>query len=84
VHVQHVQPSRSTEDYHMRKLKNDEPKVAEKAKGEVISTKRQSEGTKPGFMVEGATLETTILSMILRVVTRSFLSSILFGFVIFC
>ncbi|CAN1307040.1 60S ribosomal protein L21-1 [Linum perenne] len=29
-----------------------------KARGEVISTKRQPQGPKPGFMVEGATLET--------------------------
>ncbi|CAA2982678.1 60S ribosomal L21-1 [Olea europaea subsp. europaea] len=29
-----------------------------KARGEVISTKRQPKGPKPGFMVEGATLET--------------------------
>ncbi|KAK3219886.1 hypothetical protein Dsin_013856 [Dipteronia sinensis] len=42
------------------------------ARGEVISTKRHPEGSKPGFMVEGATLETvtpfhTMLLMILRV-----------------
>jgi hypothetical protein len=33
-------------------------KAEAKAKGEVISTKRKPEGPKPGFMVEGATLET--------------------------
>ncbi|MCL7041531.1 hypothetical protein MKW94_014073 [Papaver nudicaule] len=32
--------------------------VAAKARGERISTKRQPEGPKPSFMVEGATLET--------------------------
>nr|VDC65300.1 unnamed protein product [Brassica rapa] len=29
-----------------------------KARGETISTKRQPKGPKPGFMVEGMTLET--------------------------
>jgi large subunit ribosomal protein L21e len=58
VRVEHVQPSRCTEDFRLRKLKNDELKIAAKAKGEIISTKRQPEGPKPGFMVEGATLET--------------------------
>ena len=78
IHVlmEHVQPSRCTEDYHLRKLKNDELKVVEKAKGKVINTKRQLEGPKPGFVVEGVTLETTMLSMILKVVTRSFLLSL--------
>ena len=76
VHMEHVQPSRCTKDYCLRKLKNDELKVVEKAKGEVISTKRQPKGPKPGFMVEVATLETTMLSMILRVVTRPFLLSL--------
>jgi hypothetical protein len=56
----------------LRKLNNDELKVAKKAKGEVISTKRQPTGPKPGFMVEGATLETRMLSMILRVLLGLF------------
>jgi large subunit ribosomal protein L21e len=50
--VEHVQPSRCIEDYRLRKLKNNELKVAEKAKGQVISTKRQPKGPKPCFMVE--------------------------------
>ncbi|KAF2289537.1 hypothetical protein GH714_036978 [Hevea brasiliensis] len=37
---------------------NDSLKAEAKARGEVISTKRQPEGPKPGFMVEGAQLET--------------------------
>jgi large subunit ribosomal protein L21e len=53
VHVEHVMPS-----IRSRKIKNDQLKVEAKAKGEVISTKHKSEGPKPGFMVEGATLET--------------------------
>ncbi|KAF7124450.1 hypothetical protein RHSIM_Rhsim12G0127600 [Rhododendron simsii] len=58
VRVEHVQPSRCTEDFKLRKKKNDELKAEAKSRGEVISTKRQPEGPKPGFMVEGATLET--------------------------
>ncbi|KAK0585982.1 hypothetical protein LWI29_037274 [Acer saccharum] len=58
VRVEHVQPSRCTEELKLRKIKNDELKAEAKARGEVISTKRQPEGPKPGFMVEGATLET--------------------------
>lgn len=58
VRVEHVQPSRCTEEFKLRKKKNDELKADAKARGEVISTKRQPKGPKPGFMVEGATLET--------------------------
>ncbi|KAF0927912.1 hypothetical protein E2562_036889 [Oryza meyeriana var. granulata] len=58
VRVEHVQPSRCTEEFCLRKIKNDQLKADAKARGEVISTKRQPEGPKPGFMVEGATLET--------------------------
>ena len=59
VRVEHVQPSRCTEEFRLRKLKNDELKAeAKKNGGQIISTKRQPEGPKPGFMVEGATLET--------------------------
>ncbi|CAI0406601.1 unnamed protein product [Linum tenue] len=58
VRIEHVIPSRCTEELRLRKKKNDELKAAAKARGEVISTKRQPEGPKPGFMVEGATLET--------------------------
>ncbi|CAN1144360.1 60S ribosomal protein L21-1 [Linum perenne] len=58
VRIEHVIPSRCTEDLQQRKKKNDELKAAAKARGEVISTKRQPQGPKPGFMVEGATLET--------------------------
>ncbi|CAD5176317.1 unnamed protein product [Musa acuminata subsp. malaccensis] len=46
------------EDFRSRMKKNDQLKAEAKACGEVISTKRQPEGPKPGFMVEGATLET--------------------------
>lgn len=56
--VEHVLPSRCTEDFRERKKKNDQLKAEAKARGEIISTKRQPEGPKPGFMVEGATLET--------------------------
>ncbi|KAK2652367.1 hypothetical protein Ddye_012223, partial [Dipteronia dyeriana] len=56
----------------LRKIKNDELKAEAKARGEVISTKRQPKGPKPGFMVEGAMLETVtpipMFLMILRVV----------------
>lgn len=58
VRVEHVQPSRCTEEFRLRKVKNDELKAEAKAKGEVICTKRQPEGPKPGFMVEGALMET--------------------------
>ena len=58
VRIEHVQPSRCTEEVRQRKLKNDQLKAEAKARGEVISTKRQPKGPKPGFMVEGATLET--------------------------
>ncbi|KAJ8648386.1 60S ribosomal protein L21-1 [Cinnamomum micranthum f. kanehirae] len=58
VRVEHVLPSRCAEDFRLRKVKNDQLKAEAKARGEVISTKRQPEGPKPGFMVEGATLET--------------------------
>ncbi|CAJ2632691.1 unnamed protein product [Trifolium pratense] len=58
VRVEHVMPSRCTEEFRLRKIKNDQLKAEAKAKGEVISTKRKPEGPKPGFMVEGATLET--------------------------
>ncbi|KAG8501104.1 hypothetical protein CXB51_003179 [Gossypium anomalum] len=58
VRVEHVQPSRCAEEFKLRNVKNDQLKAEAKAKGEVISTKRQPEGPKPGFMVEGATLET--------------------------
>ncbi|KAI8026755.1 60S ribosomal protein L21-1 [Camellia lanceoleosa] len=58
VRIEHVQPSRCTEDLKLRKKRNDKLKAEAKVMGEVISTKRQPEGPKPGFMVEGATLET--------------------------
>ena len=59
VRIEHVQPSRCTEEFRLRKVKNDQLKAQAKAAGTVISTKRQPEGPKPGFMVvEGATLET--------------------------
>uniref|UniRef100_A0A7N0UB85 60S ribosomal protein L21 n=1 Tax=Kalanchoe fedtschenkoi TaxID=63787 RepID=A0A7N0UB85_KALFE len=58
VRVEHVQPSRCAEEIKERKKRNDKLKAEAKARGEVISTKRQPEGPKPGFMVEGATLET--------------------------
>ena len=58
VRVEHVQPSRCDEEFRLRKVKNDQLKAEAKARGEVISTKRQTEGPKPGFMVECATLET--------------------------
>ena len=56
--MEHVQPSRCREEFKLRKKKNDELKAEAKARGEKISTKRQPQGPKPGFMVEGATLET--------------------------
>jgi large subunit ribosomal protein L21e len=58
VRVEHLLPSRCTEEFRLRKKKNDQLKAEAKARGEVICTKRQPEGPKPGFMVEGATLET--------------------------
>ncbi|TKY61846.1 60S ribosomal protein L21-1 [Spatholobus suberectus] len=47
VRVEHVMPSRCTEEFRLRKIKNDQLKAEAKAKGEVISTKRQPEGPKP-------------------------------------
>ncbi|KAK2990681.1 hypothetical protein RJ640_029356 [Escallonia rubra] len=58
VRIEHVQPSRCTEEFKLRKKKNDQLKAEAKARGEVISTKRQPGAPKPGFMVECATLET--------------------------
>ncbi|CAI9782736.1 unnamed protein product [Fraxinus pennsylvanica] len=58
VRVEHVQPSRCHEEVLQRIKRNDALKAEAKARGEVISTKRQPKGPKPGFMVEGATLET--------------------------
>ncbi|CAF2051578.1 unnamed protein product [Brassica napus] len=60
VRVEHVQQSRCAEEFKLRIRKNDELKAAAKARGETISTKRQPKGPKPGFMVEGMTLETGI------------------------
>ncbi|KAF5183489.1 60S ribosomal protein L21-2 [Thalictrum thalictroides] len=57
VRVEHVQASRCKEEFKLRKVQNDKLKAEAKAQGEKISTKRQPEGPKPGFM-EGATLET--------------------------
>ena len=56
--IEHVQPSRCKEDLIERIKKNDLLKAEAKSKGENISTKRQPEEPKPGFIVEGATLET--------------------------
>ena len=58
VRVEHVQPSRCMEEFRLTKIRNNELKAEAKKRGEKISTKRQPEGPKPGFMVEGATLET--------------------------
>ncbi|KAK6117514.1 hypothetical protein DH2020_048734 [Rehmannia glutinosa] len=58
VRIEHVQPSRCHEEIDSRIKKNDQLKADAKAQGKIISTKRQPEGPKPGFMVEGATLET--------------------------
>eukprot|EP01018_Ginkgo_biloba_P014065 Gb_13523 [translate_table: standard] len=58
VRIEHVQPSRCTEEVNIRRIKNDALKAEAKARGEIISTKRQPEGPKPGFIVEGARLET--------------------------
>ncbi|KAH7515924.1 hypothetical protein FEM48_Zijuj10G0079800 [Ziziphus jujuba var. spinosa] len=52
------QPPRCTEEFWLRKVKNDQLKAEAKASGEVISIKRQCEGPKLGFKVEGAKLET--------------------------
>ena len=40
------EPSRCAEEFKLRKVKNDKLKAEAKAKGEVISTKRQPEGPK--------------------------------------
>lgn len=56
--IEHVQPSRCKEDLYERIKRNDLLKAEAKARGEKISTKRQPEGPKPGFLVAGATLET--------------------------
>lgn len=58
VRVEHVQPSRCHEDFLQRVKKNDQLKAEARAQGKIISTKRQPQGPKPGFMVEGTTLET--------------------------
>eukprot|EP00245_Coleochaete_scutata_P018805 TRINITY_DN995_c0_g2_i1.p1 TRINITY_DN995_c0_g2~~TRINITY_DN995_c0_g2_i1.p1 ORF type:complete len:182 (-),score=41.07 TRINITY_DN995_c0_g2_i1:190-684(-) len=58
VRIEHIKPSRCREEFEERRKRNDEKKRAAKAKGEKISTKRQPAGPKPGFVVEGATIET--------------------------
>ncbi|KAH7280421.1 hypothetical protein KP509_37G066500 [Ceratopteris richardii] len=58
VRIEHVQPSRCREDFIERVKRNDLLKAEAKARNEKISTKRQPEGPKPGFIVQGATLET--------------------------
>ncbi|KAE9621707.1 hypothetical protein Lal_00032921 [Lupinus albus] len=58
VRIEHVKPSRCTEEFRLRKKNNDLLKAEAKAKGVVISTKRKPEGPKLGFMVEASTLET--------------------------
>ncbi|KAI7740334.1 hypothetical protein M8C21_006744 [Ambrosia artemisiifolia] len=58
VRIEHVMPSRCNEELKQRIKTNDQLKAEAKAKGVVISTKRQPLGPKPGFMVEGTTLET--------------------------
>ncbi|KAK6145679.1 hypothetical protein DH2020_022499 [Rehmannia glutinosa] len=58
VRIEHVQPSRCHEEIQERIKRNDKLKAEAKEQGKIISTKRQPEGPKPGFMVEGATLET--------------------------
>ncbi|KAL9687525.1 hypothetical protein QQ045_031928 [Rhodiola kirilowii] len=49
--------TRCAEKIKERKKRDDKLKAEAKARGEVINTKRQLEGSKLGFMVEGATLE---------------------------
>ncbi|KAH9615693.1 hypothetical protein KSS87_021088 [Heliosperma pusillum] len=46
------------EDFKLRVKKNDQLKAEAKAKGVKINSKRQPEGPKPGFLVEGTTIET--------------------------
>eukprot|EP00249_Psilotum_nudum_P008570 c21370_g3_i2 orf=292-786(+) len=58
VRIEHVMPSRCREEFIERRRRNDALKAEAKARGEKLSTKRQPEGPKPGFTVEGATLET--------------------------
>ncbi|PQM35488.1 60S ribosomal protein L21-1 [Prunus yedoensis var. nudiflora] len=58
VRVEHVQPSRCEEEFRARMVRNDELKTEAKARGVKISTKRQPEGPKPGFIVGGASIET--------------------------
>ncbi|KAL6531138.1 60S ribosomal protein L21A [Orobanche minor] len=58
VRIEHVHPSRCHEEILERIKKNDKLKAEAKAQGIIISTKRQPAGPKPGFMVEGATIET--------------------------
>lgn len=56
--MEHVQPSRCHEEVQLRIKRNDKLKAEAKVEGKIISTRRQPEGPKPGFMVGGATLET--------------------------
>ena len=58
VRIEHVQPSCCKEDFIERIKKKDMLNAEAKAKGEKISTKRQPDEPKPGFIMEGATLET--------------------------
>jgi len=58
VRVEHVTPSRCREEFLERRTRNDKMKAEAKAKGEKVNTKRQPEGPKPGFKVEGQVMET--------------------------
>ena len=61
VRVEHVVPSRCDEAHIERKKKNDELVREAQAKGERVDKlllKRQPAGPKPGFVVEGQTMET--------------------------
>ncbi|KFK33170.1 hypothetical protein AALP_AA6G339500 [Arabis alpina] len=64
--VEHVQQLRYAEEFKLKKKKNDELKAAAKDRGETINTKRQAKGSKPGFMLEGMTLETHSHSLLCR------------------
>lgn len=56
VRIEHVQPSRCREEFVERRKRNDALKAEAKKRGEKISTKRQPEGPKPGFVLAGETL----------------------------
>lgn len=60
--IEHAHQYRCTKNFMQKVKNNDQLKVEVNTKSELVSTKRQPKGPKPGFILEGATLEIVISS----------------------